>query len=224
MSKRPSMQGAEAAREDAHMTTGTEVVKLLRTQTEEAGRVLGRAFHDDPYWSWVLSDEPKRLQVLPWFMETWVRYCCKHSEVYTTADKVEGVAVWLPPGKFPTSSVPLTLVGMLLAPLKFGFAGSARLVSSTDYLEALHKRDVPSRHWYLPTLGVDPPSQGQGIGSALLQPALALADVDGLPCYLETERERNVPFYNRHGFEVVDEVDLPKSGPHIWTMRREPDG
>jgi hypothetical protein len=45
---------------------------------------------------------------------------------------------------------------------------------------------------------------------------------DGLPCYLETEKQINVPFYNRHGFDVVVEIDLPKGGPHIWTMKREP--
>jgi GNAT superfamily N-acetyltransferase len=206
------------------MTTGTGAVKLLRTQTGEAGKVLGRAFHDDPYWSWVLAGESKRARVLPWFMEVWVRYCFGYGEVYTTASNVEGVAVWLPPGRSATSPVPSVLTGMVLMPLKFGWADFSRFMSSVNYLDKLRERAVPSRHWNLPTLGVDPPRQGQGVGSALLQPALALADADGLPCYLETERERNVPFYNGHGFDVVVEIDLPKGGPHIWAMKREPRG
>jgi ribosomal protein S18 acetylase RimI-like enzyme len=88
----------------------------------------------------------------------------------------------------------------------------------------LHKRDVPLRHWYLPTLGVDPPRQGQGVGSALIQPVLSRADAEGLLCYLETETAGNVAFYERHGFEVVVEDDLPRGGPHFWTMKREPKG
>lgn len=223
MLKRPRVPGA-GQDGGGSVTQAIEVTQLAPDQVGEAGQVLARAFQEDPYWSWVLPDKSRRAEVLPWFMEVWVRYCCKYGEVYTSGDKVEGVAVWLPPGKFPLSSVRLMLTGMLLAPLKFGLAASGRLARSTNYVEDLHKRDVPSRHWYLPTLGVDPPCQGQGVGSALMQPVLARADADGLPCYLETEREINVRFYDRHGFEVVVEGDLPRDGPYFWTMKRQAKG
>jgi len=159
---------------------------------------------------------------MPWFMEVWARYCHKYGQVHTTADNVAGVAAWMPPGKFPASLVTMMLAGMVFVPLKFGPAAFGRLMSSTNYVERLHKRDVPLRHWYLPTLGVDPPRQGQGVGSALIQPVLSRADAEGLLCYLETETAGNVAFYERHGFEVVVEDDLPRGGPHFWTMKREP--
>lgn len=206
------------------MTEATEAVPLAPSQIREAGEVLARAFHDDPYWSWVLSSEARRAQVLPWFMEVWARYCHKHGEAHTTTDKVEGAALWIPPGKYPPSVVGMMLTGLFFVPLKFGRAAFGRLMSSLDYAAKLHKRDVPRRHWYLPTLGVDPSRQGQGIGGALLQPVLARADAEGLFCYLETEKERNLPFYRRHGFEVVVGDDLPNGGPHFWTMKREPQG
>jgi GNAT superfamily N-acetyltransferase len=71
-------------------------------------------------------------------------------------------------------------------------------------------------------LGVDPPRQGQGVGGALIAPVLAKTDAAGVPCYLETMKTRNVPFYRKHGFEVVVEDDLPGGGFHFWTMRRDP--
>jgi ribosomal protein S18 acetylase RimI-like enzyme len=159
---------------------------------------------------------------MPWFMEVWAKYCCKRGEVYTTAGKVEGAAFWIPPGGYPQSVVGMMLSGLMLLPLKFGWAGFGRVMASLGCYERLHKRDVPPRHWYLPTLGVDPPSQGRGIGSALIRPVLERADADGLSCYLETETEKNLLFYRRHGFEVAAEADLPRGGPHFWTMRRKP--
>jgi GNAT superfamily N-acetyltransferase len=91
-----------------------------------------------------------------------------------------------------------------------------------NHLEALHHRDMPIDHWYLFGMGVDPTRQGQGIGGQLLQPILRKADATGVPCYLETQKERNVPFYRRHGFEVTVETDIPGGGPHFWIMQRHP--
>jgi len=159
---------------------------------------------------------------MPWFMEAWAKYCRKHGEAYATAGSVQGAALWIPPGKYPLSTAGMLLAGLMFVPLKFGRAAFGRLMSSLSYYEQLHKHDVPGRHWYLATLGVDPPRQGQGIGSALLRPMLARADAEGLFCYLETEKEENVPFYRRHGFEVAAEHDLPNGGPHFWTMKRKP--
>ena len=70
-------------------------------------------------------------------------------------------------------------------------------------------------------LGVDTVKQGQGIGGSIIQPILARAEADGLRCcYLETMKERNVVFYEKNGFEVLVEDDIPNGGPHFWTMKR----
>ena len=62
------------------------------------------------------------------------------------------------------------------------------------------------------------------VGGALLQPGLEKADRERVPCYLETAKEINVRFYEKHGFQVVKKVDLPRGGPPVWTMLREPIG
>jgi ribosomal protein S18 acetylase RimI-like enzyme len=206
------------------VTTAIEVTQLARNQVGEAGQVLARAFHEDPFWVWLLPDESRRSRVVPWAMGVAARFGHRYGDVHATAGKVQGAAIWFVPGKFPLSLVRQMLSGWILAPLKLGRADFGRFMSAVNHLEHLHKRDAPPRHWYLRLLGVDPPRQGQGLGSGLIRPVLARADAEPLPCYLETVTARNVPFYQRLGFEVVVEGVLPKGGPHFWTMKREPKG
>jgi GNAT superfamily N-acetyltransferase len=75
-------------------------------------------------------------------------------------------------------------------------------------------------HWHLPFMGVDPARQGLGLGTLLLRAGLSRADQDGVECRLFTEQLRNGPFYQRYGFEIAVEEDVPDGGPHAWFMRR----
>jgi hypothetical protein len=45
-----------------------------------------------------------------------------------------------------------------------------------------------------------------------------MVDADGAPAYLETDAAANLRFYERAGFEVVEEIWA--LGVRIWTMRR----
>jgi ribosomal protein S18 acetylase RimI-like enzyme len=87
-------------------------------------------------------------------------------------------------------------------------------------IENSHPKDRP--HWYLEFLGTEPARQGQGMGSSLLRPILALCDRDGLGAYLESSTDRSQALYERHGFEVVELFNMPGGGPEIRRMWREP--
>jgi len=86
----------------------------------------------------------------------------------------------------------------------------------------VERRRPRGPHWYLATLGTDPPRQGRGVGSALLCDVLRRCDEEGLLAYLESSKERNVAFYRRHRFEVTGEIQVPGGGPRLWLMGREP--
>ncbi|MFD0534677.1 GNAT family N-acetyltransferase [Actinomadura luteofluorescens] len=67
------------------------------------------------------------------------------------------------------------------------------------------------------------PAQGNGLGAALLRSRLDRCDTEGLPAYLESSKERNVPYYERFGFRVTRELPLPGKGcPPVWLMWRDP--
>jgi ribosomal protein S18 acetylase RimI-like enzyme len=85
-------------------------------------------------------------------------------------------------------------------------------------IQELHSRSVSGDHWYLLGLGVHPEHQGSGWGSQLVRHGLALAQSRNLPCYLETTNQRNIAFYQRHGFKLVGERPVAGGGPRVWGM------
>jgi GNAT superfamily N-acetyltransferase len=169
----------------------------------------------------MLPDAAVREAALAWFFGVPVmRIGLLYGDVYTTAT-VEGGAVWIRPGNTVTFGRAVR-AGMLAMPFRFGWGGFRRSAHLGNALERVRKQVAPKRHWYLMALGVAPSTQGKGIGGALLQPVLSGADADGLPCYLETFNESNVPFYEKHGFKVLFARQIFNGGPNFWAMMREP--
>ena len=66
---------------------------------------------------------------------------------------------------------------------------------------------------------VDAPRQDAGLGGRLLARGLARVDADHLPAYLETPNPRTVPFYERHGFEVVGTSQAGECPPMTSMLR-----
>lgn len=185
--------------------------------------VLARAFFDDPLFTYVSPDATLRHGQLRAFMAFCCRYGDRFGEIYTTAGTVDGAALWAPPSAVPDfTPEQLEAAGIAHAVQALGEEAMGRFGAVLDHLEALRQRDMPAPHWYLFGLGVDPDRQGRGIGGQLLQPMLRRADAAGLPCHLETQKVRNLPFYQRHGFAVLTETDVPWGGPHLWIMQRPP--
>jgi ribosomal protein S18 acetylase RimI-like enzyme len=139
-----------------------------------------------------------------------------------TPEPVRGVALWFAPDAPVPQRVDLESTGIAGVPGQIGPAAWERLQRLIDHLDAWHPVYAPEPHWYLAMLGVDPVWQRQGIGEELMRPVFEEADRQGLTCYLEAPTAGNARYYERRGFQVLAETDIPDSTVHIWLMRREP--
>jgi GNAT superfamily N-acetyltransferase len=177
---------------------------------------LARAFQDDPVTRWVYASDRRRPFWAQRFFAWQLRRLLPQDVTWTTDDGAGGAALWALPGRWredardTLSLLRLTLPGVL-----------PRLPRILRGLGQVEVRHPVERHLYLAVLGVDPDHQGTGVGSQLIRPGLELCDRERLPAYLETGKEANLAFYGRHGFHVLDRVDLPK-GPPVWFLWREP--
>jgi GNAT superfamily N-acetyltransferase len=124
-----------------------------------------------------------------------------------------GVALWLPPG--------VTADEAELASIMDRTARAEIKQDLAQVLERMAGFHPKEAHWYLPLIGVDPSRQGQRLGERLMAHALARCDADGLPAYLESSNPRNIPFYERQGFEALGQIQV-RSSPTIVPMLRRP--
>jgi ribosomal protein S18 acetylase RimI-like enzyme len=200
---------------------GFEIARMQRGEEGAVIATLARAFHDDPLFNFLVPDLLSQGRANLTFMHSLVADARGFGEIWVAkaGAKVAGAAVWLPPGAYPRGARRETL-GVLRDLRSVPRLGSRLFVSIRlqNEIQRAHHR-VKEPHWYLSLLGADPACQRSGAGTALLAPILERADAGATPVYLETQKEENVPWYHRFGFEVVEELRVSGS-PSMWAMRR----
>lgn len=197
-------------------------VRLATTDDVDAiGAVMGRAFQADPLFEHTTPDAEQRRRAGTPHMTAYVRVLVAEGEVWVT-DDLTAAAGWLRPGERDVPPEKYAAAGFDAVRGIVGEEGWARMGAVFTHIDArLVALGVPE-HWYLTLIGVEPDRQSQGLGAAVLAPVLARADETGVACYLETYAARGVPFYERHGFEVVEAAAAPGSGLPYWLMLRPP--
>jgi ribosomal protein S18 acetylase RimI-like enzyme len=204
------------------MRRALHIEPLARGEMAEAGDLLGRAFSENPVARVVLShfDAGERLARVSRLNRVLVAMGHRFGvvDVVRESGRLLGVSIHFPSGAWPVSGAG-ALPFQLRAGLGVGARGAYRYLVYEREVEPHH---FPDPHAYLFVLGVEPELQGRGIGAALLRAFCDRADVDGLPCWLETDKESSVRLYQRHGFEVVREIDVaPLEDLHVWFMLRK---
>ena len=198
-----------------------ELYRLNRPDIGPAAGMLVRAFRNYQLLQQAFPDEQQQEKVAPYFFRYSLHYGIRYGETYATSSNLEGIAIWLPSEYFPVTFWKLLRAVPLSVILGFGRHGGGRLRYVGDYIDAVHRRLAPFKHWFLLALGVDPQFQSKGYAGRLLRPMLARLHEEGLPCYLETFDEKNVRIYERFGFKVIEEAPIPKTDLTNRAMLRE---
>jgi GNAT superfamily N-acetyltransferase len=187
-----------------------EVRVATAEERERTVSVETLAFAKDPVMRWLDPEPHEYLCHFPRFVDAFGGRAFEHETVWIAGD-FGGAAMWLPPGVETDGD---TVEAVLRQSLDEAALGTAFAV-----LEQMGRFHIEEPHWYLPMIGVEPAQQGQGLGSALLSHALARCDEDSLPAYLESSNPANVPLYERHGFRVVDTIQVGEAPP-VFPMLR----
>ena len=186
-----------------------EIVTAQEENRERVIQALILGFSSDPLARWFWPEAATYVQAGPGF-DAFGGRAIDNDSAYVTGN-YEGVAMWLPPGVEPDEE--------RMLPFLQETAAEDIMEDVGGVFEAMEEYHPEESCWYLPLIAVDPAYQGQGFGSQLMKHALDRIDEDGLPAYLESSNPRNMSLYERHGFEVVGQIQVGTS-PVIHPMLR----
>lgn len=168
------------------------------------------AFESDPPARWMFPGPDDYYANFPYFARAFGGGALSQQSAYYVED-FAGVALWLPPGLQPDEAALIALLERAVA--------AEKLPQVFSILEQLGRFHPTEPHWYLPMTGVDPASQGLGYGTTMLHHALQRVDQDHLPAYLESTNPKNIPLYERHGFELLGAVEVAEAPPMFPMLR-----
>ena len=204
---------------------------LSTADVPAAAALAAAAFANSPCYSQILgstSTLQQRRDFLTWLFEKNIKLREGDGAFRTTHDggKMISFFMFCPPDARNPSFCDMVFAGLLTGLFYYGPAVVKRLLETKSWfenkeLEVLGER--AGKMIRLERMTVLPGYQGQGVGTFALSAALREADAQGRACILATQERRNVVFYSRLGFIVVDESVVPIGDSYMnWIMIREP--
>lgn len=171
---------------------------------------MALAFSQDPAARWLFPDGSEFTKNFSEFVQAFAgKAFAQESAFYT--DDFTGSALWLGPGVSGDEEAVISLISERVP--------EERLNETFAVFSQMDEFHPEFPHWYLPLIGVDPIHHGNGHGSALLRHVLEECDRTGIPAYLESSSPANISLYERHGFNVIGEIQAGSS-PVIYPMLR----
>jgi GNAT superfamily N-acetyltransferase len=195
--------------------TPMEVARAAPDRLSALAQVFGRAFVNEPMMRWPMGEHCDIVNRFARCFGYFLEVVLELGIVWEAGDAT-GAAVWVPPGRSEAwAEHPWN---------------QPRISALTDdggrrydaFWEWVDSRSPDEPLWQLDSIAVEPAAQGHGCGSALIAAGLARARAGGVGAFLSTGTPRNVSIYERCGFRVIEDIDAPAGGPHIWFMRWDP--
>lgn len=173
-----------------------------------AAKVMSVAFSDDPSIRYLLGGKSESYN-------DWKYFLCVLKAIYgkclilSTDNHIQNILILFPPQLKSVPTMPFLLNGGIALCRSFGINLFLRSLNYESNCRTVKKRCITSDTWYCMCFAVSPQTQGQGVGSQLIRPALNVLKDRNIPLYLETHKTVNVDIYKHLGFETVETTTIP---------------
>lgn len=173
--------------------------------------ILAEAFDNNQSINYLIPQDDKREKRIKSLMEYSFDVCYLFGNVLLSEDK-KGCALILLPDKKKTN-LKSTLLDLKFIFQSIGLSNVKKAISRESEIKKYHPKGPLYYLWFI---GVDENEQSKGIGSKLLSEVVEEGRKQNRTVCLETSTVKNLPWYQKFGFEVYKELDF---GYKLYCMK-----
>ncbi|TWI97605.1 acetyltransferase (GNAT) family protein [Mucilaginibacter frigoritolerans] len=163
-------------------------------------KLLASSFEKNRSVNYIVRQDDKRKERIKSLMNYSFEVCYRFGEVYISDNRQACALVLYPDKKKSTLWLDLKLI--------FSAIGVAGISEAMEREKLIKAKQPLIPFYYLWFIGVDPLYQHKGIGTKLLYELIADAKAQNRSVLLETSTLENLPWYEKAGFKVYDELRL----------------
>lgn len=174
--------------------------------------ILTKSFDDNKSVNYVAKQDGNRQARIRGLMDYSFNVCHAFGDVWLSDDEQACALILLPDKKRTT--LPAILWDVKLAYSVIGMDRVGKVLSRESKIKSFHPNEPFSYLWFI---GVAPNNQNKGKGSLLLNEIIEHSEKSQRPIYLETSVDRNIPWYQKNGFEIFKSLELSYT---LYMLRR----
>src|SRR5260221_1114513 len=178
--------------------------------------ILAESFDDNKSVNYVVKQDQSRQARIRGLMDYSYNVCNEFGDVWISDDAQACALILFPDKKRTNLNAILWDVKLALSVIGLDRVGKVR--GRESKIKAFHPKEPFSYLWFI---GVNSSFQNKGKGSQLLREIIEYSEKKQRPIYLETSVDRNVPWYQKHGFEIFQSLNLTYT---LYMMRRAGNG
>jgi len=165
--------------------------------------ILAGSFQENQSVNFIIKQDKRKAARIRALMDYSFEICSLFGEVYLSDNK-KRCALIIYPDKKRTTLRSISL-DIKLAIKCLGIKNLLKAISRENMIAKEHPNELMYHLWFI---GVSIESQHSGVGSSLLQDLINEGQKQKRAVYLETSTLKNIPWYQRFGFEIYNEIDL----------------
>jgi Acetyltransferase (GNAT) domain len=187
--------------------------RALYTDKNLVVNILLQSFAENKSVNYIIPQSSQKNLRLKRLMEYSFDTCYQFGEIFLSNDRKACSLLLFPDKKRTTLKSIVADIKLIFTSMGLGN------VKKAMQREAAIKRVHPKKMiYYLWFIGVAKTEQGKGIGSELMKEIIANNNKLGRIICLETSTLKNIPWYQKFGFTIYNELDF---GYKLYCLKRE---